>query len=638
MKIEKRPQTLAEMIKTQEFEDWVTRPLARTGKTVAKGIAGIGDVANLPVNAARGFMGYEPLQSPSELVGQAFDEYSGGLTKPQNAWERGIDTAGEFITGGGPYKAAAKAAPILNKLAPQSFKDVVGSAAAGAGFQTGREIAPNNPLVPLATSLAPGFAVQAAPRALSSLFSVNPQKAAAFKQADLQPTLSNISNSKPVGTIENLIAEMPFANKALKNIADNTRNAIAKMGHGLTQEEVGTIAQEGLKGYVEKGSKVIEKLKSRVNEQIPADANIKIPNLLNTIKDRPKLFTRERQEAFAKSPIGKKYQEITKTAGASDSYPFNDLNDLRQEIDNAVTTFGQYGSKEQGQLKNLRSQIQNDIRAHLVENNPKALKDFDRYNRVTHQLMKKREDFIDGLLNNKTATETFRKIKSNLNVDAIDAKTVLNTFKPEQKRIFSEGLIRELGMTSQNEFKGTQLSTNFNKLEPLAQDVVLSSFTPKERDKFRGLMGAIDAIKDTQALGNPSRTAYTAALGGIGGALVSGDLASAGMTIAKIATGTTVATTLFSNPKFINWLADAQMLKTPKQFERHIGDLSKIVKNEPSLAPAINHFLEDLSKDSEDDLQSLSTEELKAMLGEDRISTELESLSTEELKAMLEQQ
>lgn len=637
MKSQNRAPTLADFIKSKAVEEWITRPVARAAKTTAKGFASLGDLANLPVNAARGFAGYEPLQSPSELVGNAFDEYTNGLTVPQNAFERGIDTAGEFVTSGGPFGMAGKAAPLLGKLGAQTPKELIGTTAAGAGFQAGREYDPESLAIPLATSLAAGKVATTSPKEkLASIVNINPNKVEAFKKAELQPTLSNISNSRPLGTAENLIAEIPFANSALKKITDNTRNTIEKLGEGLTQEQAGSFAQEGLRNYMGRGTELIGKLKSKVDSHIQPDEKIKIPNLLKVVEDKPKLFTEGRQIAFNKSPVGKKYNEILRTSRGTGIYPYNDLNDLRQEIDNAISTFGQYGSKEQASLKQLRNQIKTDVRAHLAETNPKALNDYDRYNKVTHQLSKKREDIIDGLLNDKTATETFRKIKNNLNVDAREAKTVLNSFRPEQKKIFSESLIRELGMTPQNDFRGTQLVTNFKKLEPHAQEVVLSSFTPKERDKFRGLMDAIGAIKETQALGNPSRTAYTAGIAGIAGSLMSGDVASAASTLAKVAGTTVAASSLFANPKFINWLADAKSLKNPQQFEQHIGQLSKLAKGNPELVPALNNFLKDLSKDeSDEDLNSLSTEELKAMLGEEKNSEDLNLLTTEELKKML---
>lgn len=149
------------------FEEFVLRPVARAGRTTAKGLASLGDLANLPVNAALGFAGMQPLQSPSELVGQAIDSATNNYAAPQNDYEQVFDTAGEFLTGMLPFMGAAKVAngisqAALSGLSPKTGVDLLSAAGAGAGMEAFNQAFPENPVAPLVGSLAGGFAPSAA--------------------------------------------------------------------------------------------------------------------------------------------------------------------------------------------------------------------------------------------------------------------------------------------------------------------------------------------------------------------------------------------------------------------------------------------------------------------------------------------
>jgi len=159
--------TLADIIKSQETREYV-RPFARAAKSTAKGIASIGDLANLPVNAALGFAGYQPLPSPSNQVGEWFDERTNGLTAPRNTFERVTDTAGEFVAGGVPFTGIARTVPLASNLAPNSLKELINYGAAGAGSETFNQAFPENHFAPTIGALAGATAIPAAGKIAAS--------------------------------------------------------------------------------------------------------------------------------------------------------------------------------------------------------------------------------------------------------------------------------------------------------------------------------------------------------------------------------------------------------------------------------------------------------------------------------------
>lgn len=549
-----------------------------------------------------------PLPYLSQNINQGIDEATNNYFQPRNLQEKIIGTASNFVGGGkGLAEAGAtKASQLAQKfLAPKTARDYASLATAGAGTEFGREVAPDSPATQIAGGVL-GSLVPGAHSSIASALKINPSKLESFQQAGLKPTLADVSDSRFVKGVQNNLVETPFAGYKITDAIKDTNNKIASRESGLTQEGAGELAQNALRGYQQKGSKIAERLEDNLSKYILPNDNIKINNTLSAIKNKPLLYTRARQQAFNKSELGKRYNEIIETSGIKkysddvyfpnnnkNSFPYNDLRDLRQAIDNEITTFGKYGSKEQGALKYLRSQIQEDIKSHLKEIGPNALHDFNRYNKFYSAFAKKNENIINGLLKDKTATQTFRNITNGLRVDARDANAVMRSLKPDQKQVFSHGLIRELGMNPQNEFNSANLATNFKKLEPQAQDIALAGLDKQAQKQFRATIDSIDAMKDTKALSNHSRTFNNAIIAGttVGG--ITHPIATATLLGAANLTAR-----LMTNQSFLSWLAKGIKLNTPEEIANHIGALERISKASPEIGADVTKYLNSI-KDSQ---------------------------------------
>lgn len=581
----------------------------------------------------------------TNTIKQGIDYATNDYFTPKSTGERAINNAVEFIAGGaGIGKAAATgASKIASKyFAPQTARDYAALGSAGIGSSLASEAAPDNPwasvLGGVAGSFVPGAAssitrtVLKPGQTLANLLGINPAKAQAFQQAGLQPTLSNVSDSRFIGNIENTLREIPFASTPLQKTIAETQDKIEALGKGLTQVGAGEVAQTNLRNWQKKGTEITAKLKAKVDPYIDGSEKVPINKSLSIIRKQPKFDEPEIQKDFDKSTIGKFYKKINKIAerqGGGISY--NGAVRIRKDIDDEITTFRKYGKEEQGALKHLRDNLQADIGEAIKSKSPKAAKDWERYNKFYTKFSRKNEDIIQGLLENKTATEAFRDITNNLYVDAREADAVLKSLKPEQKQVFSQSLIKELGSNPQNEFTAFQFAKQFKKLEPTAQEIILSPYSKETQKQLRATVDAIDAIKDTAELANKSRTAYTNIVTGLltgsagGGALAGGTLGFVAAPIATLVTARGLSSGLFANPKFINWLGKASQIKTPKEFTDHISSLQRIAKSSPEIASDLQEYLESIKNPEQQSIDSIDTNDLNKLS-----DAEIEALAEED--------
>ncbi len=636
------------------LSEYLYRPVARAAKSVAKGFGSIPDLVNLPINTAAAFMGAPQLPSVSQNVGQYFDEASGGLTVPRNNFEDIIDTAGEFVAGGGPYSLAAKGAKLsqlpksaeaLGKLSPQNLGELMSFAGAGTGFEVGKKAAPDSMAVPLLASLVGGVApsaaqatakvatrpIQSTQNALAKGLSVNPDKVKSFQESGLEPSLSNISDSRPIGTLENTLKEMFFTGTPLKKIEETNAAKLNQLGEGLTQLEAGEVAQRGLQANRKIENAEIKVLKDKMLTHLEPNDPILPTNAQRIIEHETRALTPQARTKFDSTPEGRVYQELSTAIKANNGkLPYDYYDIFRKGLDNDITTFGSIGNQTQGSYKHLRGAIKRDIEEAVRQKGPEALADYKQYNKVAGAVAEKNKRIVNGLIKNKTATETFKNIVTDLKVDAKKADTVLKTLNHGEKQVFSEALVKELGMSPQNEFTASYLATNFKKLEPKAQEVLLSPYSPDTQKQLRSIIDSIDAIKYTDSLGNKSRTAYTQMIGGFatgaGGALSSGVPGAIAAPILFLGAGRLISGQLFANPRFIKWLSEAQALKQPSQVPAQINKLGAIAQSTPQLANDIEQYVKSMEEPEVDNalngsaesapqgIQSLSDDELDNLI------------------------
>jgi hypothetical protein len=630
------------------------------GRGAAKAIGGTADLLALPSNVALLATGQEPLPSVSQTIGQGYDYLTGNQYQPQTLGEKSLDTAAEFIASGFGLKqaAATKASKFAQKfIAPKTLKDYMALGGAGAGLEVGRELYPNSPVAQIGASIlgskAPGAATSTAktlsnPKTtLAELLKVNPSKVEAFKQGGLSPNLSNISDSRALGTTENVLRELPFIGAPIeKNIKSNL-NKIEGLNKDISPKEAGNIGIKGFDRFRNEEKKIRNEFESEMERKIRPYHKVPINNTEKALLEIAPLFTSAGKKLLAETPRLKWLNTIldaaeegvpsianTSKQSAFDfgtrSVPFNDLRFFKQQIAKDKQTFLKFGSSDKRELTRLTSAIEKDINNAIEEFSPETAKSLQGYNERYGKLKDFEAKYYKPLVMEKIGDKHYKRasehfyddVYRNLRDNGEYAKQVFNTLGSGDKKTFANGIISTLGKNAQNDFKPSVLASNFKKLPPESQDILLSAYTTQEANNIRGIIDSIDAMKETADLANKSRTgivnigkdiAMTGAqvLGALAGTAyfpIEGTILLAGSLAAS--------KYLFGNPKFINWLSSTKNIGTPKEYAQKISELEKIAKTTPEIATDVQKYLSEVKKLEASQEKSQSDELTSEQAGE----------------------
>lgn len=193
--------------------------------------------------------------------------------------------------------------------------------------------------------------------------------------------------------------------------------------------------------------------------------------------------------------------------------PFNDLRALRRNIDDQISTFGQIGNITQGNLKRLRGRIKEDLNNHFNTLGGKARDSWHEFNQREHLFQKNEKPHINEVF--KNSEESFTKVfldtlKGITERSAIPRKFAImhKELTPTNRNKLFEASINELGKTADG-WSAIKAKTNFNKMRPVQQDVLLKYLPNKKaRTQFRKTINGIEAISKKSAALNTSGTAH----------------------------------------------------------------------------------------------------------------------------------
>lgn len=295
------------------------RPFARAGKAAVKGLAGIGDLAYLPLNIGLAATGHTPFTPPSQAIGNTIDYYGGDLVQPRNNMERKVDAATEFVGGlasGNPISQSAKylgnglSSYVAKTMAPKTATEIAASAGAGYLAEAAHQNESNSVWAPFLAGIA-GAGLGAGaykagsaainPRqtiqnikpgiqdALAKGLKINPQKVEDFSAAGIRPTLADVSDSSIVGTLQNIQKEMPIGGNPIQNAMRKAKQQIKSffqnedIDNGRTQEQGGELTQKGARNFQNNGKQVSGELQQNVARHLQGDVDIPVHNVADSI-------------------------------------------------------------------------------------------------------------------------------------------------------------------------------------------------------------------------------------------------------------------------------------------------------------------------------------------------------------------
>jgi hypothetical protein len=592
-------------------EDWTPRQIAQFGRNAA---AGVGDIADLPIMAAN--YGLRKAGSEYQIphvgdkIAHKIDTLSNQYTAPRNKGERIGESATRglisLLSGNVAGKALAKAPGILSKFGKglAAFNEVnpttaLATTTGAAASRAAIEHDPENISKAIAAGILPDLLLRGgrgliSKRNISNVADINPETIKNFKTLGVSPTLGQASNSGVLKTFEKALENIPIINKPIRTLRNKQNEAIrGSLGPGaentaMTELEAGKLAHKNLETHGDRISNKAGRLRAKVLDKVqtaPSDL-IDVGNSLNFFKQlKESVKTGTMEKLIEKSPFGKEAERLEKMATINGGkVPFSDVEALRTHLLDEITK-KEAGSITRGRLEHLRGLLNKDIQPYMQSIG--ANEDWTRYNKFYSNYATYRKPHVvqASEIPVLEAHKVFDSIGHSGKLDRPLLESIYaSSNKNDQKQIMNS-LVQKMGKKGDNWEPGL-FARRFIGQPKETQDLFLKPLSAPMRDKFKAVIGSIEAIKDTNAFANTSRTAYTQQLLNVAkvGASALPSLAlgqdmgdSVWQGALLLAAGRAATRGLIANPKFIEWAYKGSQLKNPRAKIHHIEGIKGVL-------------------------------------------------------------
>lgn len=475
-----------------------------------------------------------------------------------------------------------------------------------------------------------------------------------FQSFSITPTAGQVTGSRTMQTVETALEASPgggaWMQKVAQNAVENTKKAVGNLltrmstsGRFLADDAsdaaLGSRVRGAAVGAMGRANEKFEQVYNDVFEEIGADTRIFSlqaitdlrQELLNKLSQAPESLgptiapTLQQIEnlltdALRSARINRLAPESATVANLG--IPFGALRQIRTDIGkNIAEPFTSGATSAQNVLqKRLYAALTEDMTTAVGDVSESALRRLQVADRA-FRIWK------------NTAGATFEKM-AKMDVDEKVWQTVVTASRDNarglarMRRYFTDAewddvsanILYRLGQSrpgSQNAdgsaFSVATYMTRWNKgpggLSPEAKDILFNNTRYGDlRKQLDRLADVISAMKGAEAVANRSNTARTlitynliAALGGAGGAVVSGDLAGgaagASSTIVTAVLAPRLAAKLLTSSAFVQWLSSP--VTRANSISAHMSRLFAIAEADPELREAIAAFAETLRDPSQ---------------------------------------
>lgn len=256
--------------------------------------------------------------------------------------------------------------------------------------------------------------------------------------------------------------------------------------------------------------------------------------------------------------------------------PFSAVKQLRTRIGQEAASSEIMGTPQQGEYKQLYGGLSQDMKAGVamadLVNGTKGTQALERANQYYSHAMA-RAEAMGPLANRSTPEGAYDSVASSLKSGPTTYGRVRNAVSTDTRQKIVATIVDDMGRATpgQQNAEGSEWSaktfiTNYNKIDPAARDALFKRLPggAQYADDLRDIAKAADMVNQGgQQWANPSGTGANVFARGTFSALTVGafyhPMMAAG-TAATLATGAGVAR-LLTNPKFVNWLAEAPKVK-----------------------------------------------------------------------------
>lgn len=541
------------------LSDWGNRYPHRVAKSVAKGIASLGDLATLPYTIPRAIHNRDAsgLFNWSEGVGDKYDELTNNATLPVSNKERVVDAVVEGVSGipsskilGMGVKGAAKGIGFFSKKAPKLTKathslremgkfnpqNIAATAGGEAAAQAVRDQTDNGYLSFGAGLLGGGagsLGAHGASRGVAKNMKnrVNEDAVHSFREAGIPYGLADVSTDADIHMLKDSLPRK----RGAKTIMNNFRKAqIEAVDEGLGH--VGTVAPgvgkreslgiQGMAKYKNDKDAHWKKRYDKRNADIETFHDQSVP-LTNTGEWLETGMHRDVRKRFmdSKQTSAKELKTLFDVEDANGfvSIPF--VEDSLSEMGGHIKTNNITGNKTEGRLKKVYAKVLQDLEDALEPRFKELGQDsYDNYQslRKDYRLDKKHnEPHVESYLKNAVKDEhgsfssigreheLWQAMENDLKTGGRGLIRATQGLTKEEGKQLAQAFLKNLGTRSHGEkMIPAVLETEFNKLHPYSKTILLNLLGKEERKKFEATLKSIGHSKIVQSQANHSHSGH----------------------------------------------------------------------------------------------------------------------------------
>lgn len=560
---------LGKAVKEEDEEEInpMIRAVGRTGRSAAKGAAGMADFLAAPIReginlGAKALGSDYQMGTMEDAVTQGIDTLTGGKLKPKSDTEKVVDAITSGLASmpvGGAVGTALKGASNVSKIAPavgeflsagtQVNPANIGMMAGATGTAQHLENVGEGPLSQLGGALLGGLAGQRAAglgtaaktlknvvspskrsEELARLLRVNPEKYKAASQLGVPMTLGNISDSPLVHLTEEALLHTPGSGHFIQDVRQQKLNQIKdilKTEKDFTPASGGELLKKASKKNLEEVKQVGEEYRKTLNKVLN-DAKTEGKDVVtpkrffNRIASKVGNMTPTQQEAFAQSPVGKLAKSLIERKSMGQKWHASDIIDELSNLKEHVKTWGPHGSADDRELRHYIGALTTDLKNFYSKLSPEIgkvekerRKFFDKYynfSEGTRMPSKgKNKRLTEKELSEKITYAPTEEAAFNLaNPATAEGRKYISYARkhlsPEDLKDFNQSLLQKLGTNRSGVWSPITLATNFKKLTSDSQKHYLKGMSAAEQRQFKASMNDIESLKDVLAQMNTSKT------------------------------------------------------------------------------------------------------------------------------------
>jgi hypothetical protein len=421
----------------------------------------------------------------------------------------------------------------------------------------------------------------------------------AFEQAGITPSAGQATQSTPIKALEASMAKVPGSHDVLRDFGTKQQNKLKDFLRRITEElspvREPTVAGAGIKEGVPKAfaqKRVVEsRLYNNLEKLLPAKTQSNVENFQKTLKEvtepipgAPALSAGMENPMLAK--IKSDFESDIKKTG---TLSVEALRVLRSKIGNSLSGISLLNDVPRREFKMLYAGLTEDIKALAAEQGNKALNMFNRasnYSRTLHDRADKLQSFINKNEPELIYNSSFEGSKSG----GTRLAALMKSLKPDEQKAITTTYVDRMGKSApgiQNmegdAWSSNTFLTNFNKLSNPAKQQLFGRYGSGFLSDINKIAKASELIRGGgNVLANPAGTAAglvpialaTTAFGSIG----AGRYGAAGG-IAGLLGSSYAGSKLFTNPKYVRWLAKNIDIM-PNQIPSAIASLQSLANDE----------------------------------------------------------